>query len=48
MKENELEEIPKNPIEAQGMLIKAIYEKFGTNALSIIKDICRKQGRAVG
>ncbi|MFX1289137.1 MAG: hypothetical protein ACFFFY_11340 [Promethearchaeota archaeon] len=48
MKENEPEKLPKNPIEAQGMLIKAMYEGFGTNTLSIIKDICRKQGRALG
>ncbi len=40
--------LPKNPIEAQGMLIKAFYEKFGKDALSIIKDVCKKQGRSLG
>jgi predicted hydrocarbon binding protein len=40
--------LPKNPIEAQGMLIKAFYEKFGKDALPIIKDICKKQGQSLG
>jgi len=40
--------LPKNPIEAQGMLIKAFYEKFGKDALPIIKDVCKKQGRSLG
>jgi predicted ArsR family transcriptional regulator len=40
--------LPKNPTEAQGMLIKAFYEKFGKEALSIIKDICGRQGRVLG
>ncbi|MBD3213629.1 MAG: hypothetical protein GF311_13555 [Candidatus Lokiarchaeota archaeon] len=42
------EELPKNPIEAQGMLIKAFYERFGQEALPIIKEICGKQGKALG
>jgi predicted hydrocarbon binding protein len=41
-------ESPNNPIEAQGLLIKAIYNKFGRESLSIIKDVCKIQGRALG
>lgn len=41
-------ELPRNPIEAQGMLIKAFYKKFGKDALPIIKEVCKKQGRALG
>lgn len=44
----EIEILPNNPIEAQGMLIKAFYEKFGKEALPIIKEQMRKQGRALG
>jgi hypothetical protein len=40
--------LPKNPFEAQGMLMKAFYEKFGKKALPIIKEICLRQGRALG
>jgi hypothetical protein len=43
-----MDELPKNAIEAQGMLIKAFYEKFGKEALPIIKEICKKQGRSLG
>lgn len=42
------EDLPKNPIEAQGMLIKAIYEKFGGSALPIIRESCRLQGKSLG
>jgi predicted hydrocarbon binding protein len=48
LKEVKEEGLPKNPIEAQGMLIKAMYEKFGIEALSIIREACKKQGRALG
>jgi hypothetical protein len=48
MDNKELSNLPKNPIEAQGMLIKAFYEKYGENCLPIIKDICAKQGCALG
>ena len=48
MEEKKIEKLPSNPIEAQGMLIKAFYEKFGKNALPIIKEILGKQGRALG
>ncbi|MBD3253438.1 MAG: hypothetical protein GF383_00015 [Candidatus Lokiarchaeota archaeon] len=42
------ENLPKSPIEAQGMLIKAFYNQFGKKALPIIKEICRKQGKSLG
>jgi hypothetical protein len=48
MEEKSLEKLPNNPIEAQGMLIKAFYGKFGKEALPIIKEILGKQGRALG
>ncbi len=48
MEENNFETLPSNPTEAQGMLIKAIYEKFGKEALPVIKEILGKQGRALG
>ncbi len=48
MEEKNLEKLPNNQIEAQGMLIKAFYEKFGKEALPIIKEILGKQGRALG
>lgn len=40
--------LPKNPIEAQGLLIKAIYERFGKESLQIIQDVCAKQGCSLG
>lgn len=40
--------LPSNPIEAQGLLIKKFYKKFGEEALPIIKKVCGKQGRALG
>ncbi len=48
MSNQNFEDLPNNPTEAQGMLIKAMYAKFGNKALPIIKDICRKQGHALG
>jgi predicted hydrocarbon binding protein len=48
LKDIKSEELPKNPIEAQGILIKAFYEKFGKEALPIIREIFKKQGRALG
>lgn len=42
------EHLPENPIEAQGLLIKAFYKKFGKEALPIIKEVCARQGRALG
>ena len=48
MEDNSVEKLPKNPIEAQGMLIKAFYKKFGKQALPIIKKICGNQGKSLG
>ena len=48
MQNDNLKDLPKNPIEAQGMLIKAFYEKFGKEAVSIIKDVLKKQGCSLG
>lgn len=48
MKQKQSDELPKNAIEAQGMLIKAFYNKFGKDALPVIAEICKKQGRALG
>jgi predicted ArsR family transcriptional regulator len=42
------ENLPRNAIEAQGMLIKEFYKKFGKEALPIIKEICKRQGRSLG
>ena len=41
-------QLPSNPIESQGLLIKKFYKKFGKEALPIIKEVCRLQGRALG
>jgi len=48
MEEIKSEKLPRNPIEAQGMLIRAFYEKFGKDTIPIIKEICGRQGRALG
>lgn len=48
MNEKDKENLPKNSIEAQGMLFKAFYSKFGKEALPIIYDVCKKQGRSLG
>ena len=48
MEENKFESLPSNPTEAQGMLIKAIYKKFGRESLPVIREILGKQGRALG
>jgi len=48
MEENNFESLPSNPTEAQGMLIKAIYKKFGRESLPVIREILGKQGRALG
>lgn len=41
-------ELPKNATEAQGLLIKAVYEKYGREALPLIEDALGRQGRALG
>ncbi|MHA1376336.1 MAG: hypothetical protein ACTSR7_18815 [Promethearchaeota archaeon] len=48
MKETDMKDLPKNPIEAQGMLIKSCYEKFGRDVLPIIRKVCKKQGCSLG
>ncbi|MFO7568382.1 MAG: hypothetical protein R6W75_01195 [Smithellaceae bacterium] len=40
--------LPKNATEAQGLLIKAFFEKCGDAALPVIEDILGRQGRALG
>jgi predicted hydrocarbon binding protein len=48
MHNDNLKDLPKNPIDAQGMLIKAFYKKIGKDAIPIIKDVLKKQGCALG
>ena len=48
MEQQKESKLPKNPVEAQGLLIKEIYQKFGKDALPIIRDVCGKQGQALG
>ena len=40
--------LPKNATEAQGLLIKAFYEKCGDDILPTIDNILGRQGRALG
>ncbi len=40
--------LPKNATEAQGLLIKAVYEKYGSEALPLIEEALGRQGRALG
>ena len=48
MKDGDDKHLPKNPVEAQGFLIKAVYERFGKEALPIIAEVCAKQGCSLG
>ncbi len=48
MTKEENDQLPRNPIEAQGLLIKAFYKKFGKEALPIIKEVLKLQGTALG
>ncbi len=48
MAKNDVDELPRNAIEAQGLLIKAVYKKYGAEVLSIIENVCGKQGRSLG
>ena len=43
-----IDQLPKNATEAQGLLIKAFYEKYGDEILPVIDDILGRQGRALG
>jgi predicted ArsR family transcriptional regulator len=42
------DQLPKNATEAQGLLIKAFYEKCGDEILPIIDNILGRQGKALG
>jgi len=44
----DIEVLPNNAIEAQGLLIKEVYKRFGKVALPIISKVLRQQGRAIG
>ncbi|MHA1131453.1 MAG: L-2-amino-thiazoline-4-carboxylic acid hydrolase, partial [Candidatus Helarchaeota archaeon] len=35
-------------IEAQGLLIKAVYKKYGKDVLPLIRDVLNRQGKALG
>ena len=48
MAKDNVDEIPRNAIEAQGFLIKAVYKKYGVEVLSIIKNVCGKHGKSLG
>jgi predicted ArsR family transcriptional regulator len=43
-----IDQLPKNATEAQGLLIKAFYEKCGNEILPVIDDILGRQGKALG
>lgn len=40
--------LPKNATEAQGLLIKTFYEKYGDDILPLVEDSLGRQGRALG
>ena len=42
------EELPKNSIEAQGLLIKAFYDKYGDEILPLVDKVLALQGKALG
>ena len=44
----DIEVLPNNAIEAQGLLIKEVYERFGKDSLPVISKVLRQQGRAIG
>ncbi|MHA1580732.1 MAG: hypothetical protein ACTSUQ_14050 [Candidatus Freyarchaeota archaeon] len=48
MSDEDVDRLPSNPTEAQGLLIKAFYKKFGGEALPIIRHVLGLQGRALG
>lgn len=48
MTQKDTNPLPKNAIEAQGQLIKAFYEKFGSEALPIVEKVLSRQGCALG
>ena len=48
MSEKTNDTLPKNATEAQGLLIKAFYEKYGDEILPVIDNILGLQGQALG
>jgi len=48
MAKDNVDAIPRNAIEAQGLLIKTVYKKYGVDVLSTIKNVCGKQGKSLG
>jgi hypothetical protein len=48
MEKEEKDPLPKNSTEAQGLLIKALYGKFGDEILPIVEEVLGIQGRALG
>ena len=48
MSKEKIDQLPKNSIEAQGLLIKAFYEKYGDDILPIVDDILGLQGCSLG
>ena len=48
MPEKNIDDLPKNATEAQGLLIKAFYEKCGNEILPVIDNILGRQGKALG
>ena len=47
MEKYNLERLPSNPIEAKEELIKESYERFGKDAITLIKEILGKQGQVL-
>ena len=48
MSPKNIDDLPKNATEAQGLLIKAFYEKCGNEILPVIDNILGRQGKALG
>ncbi len=48
MSEQNIDDLPQNATEAQGLLIKAFYEKCQDEILPVIDDILGRQGQALG
>ena len=48
MTKESVKKLPANVIEAQGLLIKEIYKKFGNDSLPIIEEALGAQGSALG
>ena len=48
MSKKNIDDLPRNARETQGLLIKAFYEKCGDEILPVIDDILGRQGQALG